>query len=103
MKIYEGNSKAWDFLIVSLTDIPFGIVRKCDENSHDALKSLINKYEVSDEKQDILNELTNKWNICKIRDTSPDPEIWCNELYTLNLRVKKIKENYEKDEYELKA
>ena len=31
MKIYEGNSKAWDILIVSLTDIPFGLVRKCDE------------------------------------------------------------------------
>ena len=44
MKIYEGNSKAWDFLFVSLTDIPFGIVRKCDENSHDAQKALIDKY-----------------------------------------------------------
>ena len=23
MKIYEGNSKSWDFLIINLTDIPF--------------------------------------------------------------------------------
>ena len=38
MKIYEENSKAWDFLIISLTDIPFGLVRKCDENEHDAWK-----------------------------------------------------------------
>ena len=46
MKIYEGNSKAWDFRIVSLTYIPFGLVRQCDENAHDAWKALIDKYEV---------------------------------------------------------
>ena len=43
MEIYEGNTKAWDFLIISLTDIPFGLVRKFDENSHDAWKALIDK------------------------------------------------------------
>ena len=62
MKIYEGNSKAWDFLIISLTDIPFGLVRQCDENSHDAWKALIEKYEVLDEKQKSLNEMKNRWN-----------------------------------------
>ena len=48
MKIYEGNSKAWDFLIIGLTDIPFGLVRHCDENSHESWKDLIDKYEASD-------------------------------------------------------
>ena len=38
MKIYEGKSKACNFLIISLTDIPFDMVRHCDENSHDAWK-----------------------------------------------------------------
>ena len=51
IKIYEGKSKSWYFLIISLTDIHFGLVRKCDKNSHDALKALIDKYEVSDENQ----------------------------------------------------
>ena len=46
MKIYEGNSKAWDFIIISLIDIPFGLVRQCNENSHDAQKALIDNYEV---------------------------------------------------------
>ena len=55
MKIYEGNSKACYFLIISLTDIPFVLDRQCDENSHDAWKALIEKYEVSDEKQESLN------------------------------------------------
>ena len=48
MKIYEQNSKEWNFLIISLTDIPFGLVQQCDENAHDAWKPLIDKYEVSD-------------------------------------------------------
>ena len=51
MKIYEGKSKAWDFLIISLTDIPFGMIRQCNDNAHDTWKSLIDKYEVPDEKQ----------------------------------------------------
>ena len=36
LKIYEGNSKAWYFLIIRLTEIPFGMVRQCFENAHDA-------------------------------------------------------------------
>ena len=31
MKIYEGKYKAWDLLITILTDLPFGLVRQCDE------------------------------------------------------------------------
>ena len=50
MKIYEGNYKAWNFPRISLTDIPFGLVRQCDENAHEAWKALIDKYEVSYEK-----------------------------------------------------
>ena len=36
MKIYEGNSKAWDFLIFSLIEIPSELVRKCGVNSHES-------------------------------------------------------------------
>ena len=59
-------------------------------------------YAVSDENQYILNEVTNRWNNCSIKDTSNDPDIWLNELFNLNLKFKKIKEKYEKCEYELK-
>ena len=41
MKIYEGNSKAWGLIIISLTDIPYGLVRQCDNNSHVSWKALI--------------------------------------------------------------
>ena len=31
-KIYEGNYKAWNFLIIILIGISFSLVRKCDLN-----------------------------------------------------------------------
>ena len=34
IKIYGGKSKAWNFPIISLIYIPFGLIRKCDGNSH---------------------------------------------------------------------
>ena len=92
-----------DLLIINLTDTTFGLVRQCDENSLDAWKALIDKYEVSDEKQDILNKVTNRWNNCNTKETSLDPDIWFNGLYNLNLKLKKIKAKYEKDEDELKV
>ena len=78
------------------------MVSKCDENAYDTWKALIEKYEVSDETQERLNEVTNRWNNCKIRNTSLDPDILFIEIYNLNLNFKKIKERYEKDEDELK-
>ena len=96
MKIYEGNSKAWDLIMISLKEISLGLVSKCDENANDARKAFIDKYEVSDHKQESLNEVTNRWNNRKIKDTSLDPDIWFNELYNLNLKFKKIKAKYEK-------
>ena len=70
MKIYEGKYKAWEFLIIILIDIPFGLVRQCDKNAHESRKAIINKYEVSDEKQESLIEVTNSWRNCRIKDTS---------------------------------
>ena len=98
MNIYEGNSKAWDLLIMSLTYIPSRLARQCDENSRVSWKALIEKYEVSDEKQESLNEVTNRWNKLRINDTSQDPDIWFNGLYHLNLKFNKIKTKYEKYE-----
>ena len=90
LKIYEVNSKAWGLLIISLTDIPFGLVKQCDENAQESWKDIIDKYEVSDEKQEILNEPTNRWNNCRIKDTSKYPDILFNGLFNLNLKFKKI-------------
>ena len=66
-------------------------VRQCDENTHGAWKALIEEYEVSDYKQEILNEVTNRRNNCKIKDTSLDLDIWFNDIYSFNLKFKKIK------------
>ena len=103
MKIYEGNSKEWDFGTISLIGIPFCLVRQCDENSHDLWKALIEKNEASDEKQESLNEVTNRWNNCNIKNKSLDTYIWFNELYNINLKFKRIKAKYDKYEDELKS
>ena len=91
MKIYEGNSKEWDFGTISLIGIPFCLVRQCDENSHDLWKALIEKNEASDEKQESLNEVTNRRKNCSIKETSQDTDICFNELYNLNIKFNKIK------------
>ena len=91
LKIYEGNGKAWNFLIIRLTYISFRIPRTCNENSHEACKALIDIYDVSYEKQEILNEVTNIWSNCSIGDTSKDPDIWFNERFNLNLKFNKIR------------
>ena len=80
MKIYEGKSNSWDLLIIILAYIPFRLVRHCDENSHDAWKALILKYEVSDDNKESLNEVTNRWNNCNIKYKILDPYIWFNDL-----------------------
>ena len=78
MKTYEGNYKAWDFPIIRLEYMPFGLVMKCDENAHKAWKAVIDKYEVSEDKQESLNELTNRWKHFRIKDTSQYTDIWFN-------------------------
>ena len=103
MNIYEGNSKDWYLLIISLTYVPFGLTRNCNESAHEACKAQIDKYILLDEKQESLNKVTNRWKICRIKDTSQYPDIWFNELFNLNLKFKKIKAKYEEYEDEIKA
>ena len=87
--IYEGNSKSWYFLVISLADMPFGLVKKCDENVHDARKDLIDRYEFSDEKQKGLNAVTNRWENFRIKNTSQDPYILFNEIIQPKSQMKK--------------
>ena len=81
LKIYEVKSKAWDFIITSLIYIHSSLFRQCDENAHESCKTIIDKYEVSDEKQDSLNEVTSRWNNLRIKDTSQDYDICFNDIF----------------------
>ena len=58
---------------------------------------------MSDENLDIINEVTNWWKTCSIKDTSHEPDIWFNKPYYLYLKFRKIKETYEKYEDEMKS
>ena len=88
-------------MIIRLTDTPIGLMRQCNYNAHETWKALIEKYEVSNDKQESRNESTNIWNSFRIKDTIQDSHIWLNEAYNLNLNFKKIKEKYEKDKGEM--
>ena len=56
---YEnGNADAWDQLVLSLTGSPFNLIQEANEVAHLAWKILLNKYEVSDEKQESLTDVT---------------------------------------------
>ena len=67
------------------------------------VKSLMGKYEVSYAKPESLNDLTNRWNSCRIKYISIDPYIWFNEIYNINLKFKKIKAKYEQYDDKLKS
>ena len=62
-----------------------------NENEHEYRMEIIHKYEASEEKQEVLNEVTNRSNIFMIKVTSQYPDIWFNELYNLNLKFDEIK------------
>ena len=81
MKIYEGNSKAWNFLIISLKDIFFGLISEYDKNTDDARKDLIDKYEALDENKEKLNE----GKTCETTEGSSTPvkiQIFGSIIYT---------------------
>ena len=79
------------------------MARQWNENAREAWVTIMYKYDVPEEKQEILNEVTNMWNTLWIKDTSQDYDICFNELYILDLKFRKIKEKYEKDEDEMKT
>ena len=50
-----------------------------------------------------MNEFTNRWNTCRIKDTRKYPDIWFNKLNNLKFKFNRIKEEYEKYEDTMKA
>ena len=101
---YEnGNADAWDQLVLSLTGSPFNLIQEANEVAHLAWKILLNKYEVSDEKQESLTDVTEEWNSSSLRSTKIDPDDWFSVLFLINSRFEKIKKEYKKDDDSMKA
>ena len=99
----KGNADAWDQLVLSLSGTPFDLILEADENAHKAWKLLLNKYEVSDEKQESLTDVTKEWNSAKLESVRVDPDDWFSTLFRINKKFGKIKKEYEKDEDTMKA
>ena len=70
----EGNADAWDQLVLSLKGSPFNLIQEADENTYEAWKILLKKYEVSEEKIESLNEATKDWSKCNLGSTRNDPD-----------------------------
>ena len=83
--------------------INFGMMSQCNNNSHESWEELIEKYQVSDEKQESLNKVKNTWKKCSTKDRSQDLGIWLNKLYDFNAKLKKIKRKHEKYKDDMKA
>ena len=71
------------------------MARQWNENVNEACKALVEKYDVSDDKQESLNEVTDIWNNSSIRYTSKYPDIWSNEWFNFNLKLNKIRVKYD--------
>ena len=99
----KGNADAWDQLVLSLTGTPFDLIMEADEKAHKAWEILINKYEVSDAKQESLTDVTKEWNSAKLEGVQVDPDDWFSTLYRINKKFGKIKPEYEKDDDAMKA
>ena len=99
----KGKADAWDQLVLSLTGTPFDLIMEADENAHKAWELLLRKYEVSDEKQESLTDVTDEWHKSKLGSVKMDPDDWFSTLYRINKKFGRIKKEYEKDEDTLKA
>ena len=102
-KFIKGNADAWDQLVLSLTGTAFDLIQEADENAHKAWKLLLRKYEVSDEKQESLTDVTDEWNKSKLESVKMDPDDWFSTLFRINKKFGRIKKEYEKDEDTMKA
>ena len=101
---YEnGNADAWDQLVLSLSGTAFSVIQEADGDAHEAWKLLLDKYDVSSEKQISLTDVTEGWNNSRLRSTKVDPDDWFTYLYRVNARFRKIKTEYGKDDDQVKA
>ena len=102
-KYEDGNADAWDQLVLSLTGAPFNLIMEAKEDAHKAWKILLNKYEVSNEKQESLTDVTIERGACTLDGTRTDPDLWFSELFRINSKFDRIKKEYKKDEDSIKA
>ena len=87
----NGNADAWDQLVLSLSGTPFDLIQEADENAYEAWRLLLNKYEVSGEKQETLTDVTEEWNNAKLDSVQTDPDDWFSLLFRINAKFGKIK------------
>ena len=102
-KYEKGNADAWYQLVLILSGSPFDLIQEVDEKASVAWELLLNKYEVSKEKQESLTDVTEEWNNTRLESMQTDPDDWFSLLFRINAKFGKIKSLYKKDEDMMKA
>ena len=97
----KGNADVWDQLVLSLPT--FTLIMEADGDARVAWNILLNKFEVSEQKQESLTDVMMEWAACRLINTKIDPDNWFSQLYYINQKFKKIKPEYEKDQDSIKV
>ena len=62
---YKGNADAWDQLVLILAGVQFDLIQEADENTQEAWKILVSKYQIRMKKQKVL--LMSLWSGIHVR------------------------------------
>ena len=86
----NGNADTWDQLVLSLSGTAFSVIQEADGDAHGAWNLLLDKYDVSSEKQISLTDVTEEWNNSRLHSTKVDPYDWFTYIYRVNVRFRKV-------------
>jgi hypothetical protein len=106
-KAYELNDKGYQFLILSCSEIAFGLVNLAktttlaDGDARLAWKNLTERY--APQGSTDLIHLTGDFNNCVLESATEDPDLWFIRLETIRSRLSSIGVIYTKADYEMVA
>jgi hypothetical protein len=99
--LIKHNAECYDQILMGCSGIPLGLVRRAKGDAREAVSRLSEKYANQNESDltTLLTEFTN----CKLESTATDPDLWFLKLDGINEKLRNIKEDYAKRDYEVKA
>jgi hypothetical protein len=100
---YKLNDRAYQFLILSCSDIAFGLVNMAkteelkDGDARIAWKNLLDRY--APQGSTDLIHLTGEFNNCVLDNSRSDPDLWFIKIEDIRRRLASIDAKYSKEDY----
>ena len=88
---------------LSLSRTAFNVIHKVDGDAQNAWNLLLDKHNILSFKQINLADINEEWINSRHCSTQVDPYDWSPYLYCANTKYKKMKEEYRKDDKQIKA